>query len=137
MNATVHTFRASDPRAALSAVKAALGDEAIILGTREIGGGLWGKREIEITASLQAPEETNGRPAARRNGEIDADVSTLRRIVEELRTELHSTRAEPRGTRPEGCPPHAMGLARRLLQQGVETNIAEEIVRMAVRDAPS
>ena len=43
MNAQVKTFRAPDPRAALDAVKAAFGDEAVILHTREVRGGLWGR----------------------------------------------------------------------------------------------
>jgi flagellar biosynthesis GTPase FlhF len=43
-SAVVRKFRAADPRSALEAVKAALGDEAIILATREVSGGLFGRR---------------------------------------------------------------------------------------------
>ncbi|MGD0839108.1 MAG: flagellar biosynthesis protein FlhF, partial [Polyangia bacterium] len=55
MNAIVKTFRGRDPKSALDAVKAALGDEAIILNTREVGG-LLGRREIEITAVRSGEE---------------------------------------------------------------------------------
>ncbi len=54
MNAEVRTFRAPDTRAALSAVKAALGPEAIILSSRELRG-LFGRAEVEVTAALSMP----------------------------------------------------------------------------------
>ena len=38
MNSIVRTFRGPDPKSALDAVKASLGEEAIILNTREVGG---------------------------------------------------------------------------------------------------
>src|SRR5687768_17169654 len=140
MNAIVRTFRAPDPRTALSAVKEALGNDAIILGTREIGG-MWGRKEVEITAAVPGSDEARAAtravaPAPRGQG-LEGDVASLRRIVDELRTELRATRAEPRNTRPDGVPTQAMGLARRLMQRGIEAPIVEEIVRAAMRDAPS
>ena len=50
MSATIRTFRAPDARAALAAVKAALGPEAVILSTREVPGGMFRPTEIEVTA---------------------------------------------------------------------------------------
>ncbi|MFY3746452.1 flagellar biosynthesis protein FlhF, partial [Anaeromyxobacter sp. Red801] len=53
MTPTVRTFRAPDSAAALAAVKAALGPEAVILATRTVDGGLFRRAEVEITAALE------------------------------------------------------------------------------------
>src|SRR5260370_917122 len=55
-NATVRTFRAPDAMSALNAVKAAFGRDAVILQTREIAGGLFGKPQVEVTAASSMPE---------------------------------------------------------------------------------
>jgi flagellar biosynthesis protein FlhF len=53
---TFRTFRAPDTRSALAMVKAALGSEAIIIGTREVDNGMFRSKEIEVTAALpEAP----------------------------------------------------------------------------------
>jgi flagellar biosynthesis GTPase FlhF len=93
MNAIVKTFRGRDPKSALDAVKASLGDEAIILNTREVGG-LWGKREIEITAVKSGDDVPQNQEAAA--VDMESEVATLRRIVEDLRAEIHGQRAEPK-----------------------------------------
>jgi flagellar biosynthesis protein FlhF len=49
------TFRGADARGALAAVKSALGPDAIILSTREVGGGLFRNTEVEVTAALEEP----------------------------------------------------------------------------------
>lgn len=146
MNATVRTFRAPTPRAALEAVKAALGDEAVILETREVKAGLWGRAEIEVTAASPAdppPPSREGvdRPPSRKSDgpetfeDLDKEVAALRRIIEELRAELRSPRPEPRGTPAVHVPPEAMRLYRRLVARGVEDGTAEELVRQALREA--
>src|SRR5512142_995488 len=55
MTPNVRTFRAPDPAAALAAVKAALGADAVILSTRSVDGGLFRKPEVEITAAVEHP----------------------------------------------------------------------------------
>ncbi len=60
MTTTVRTFRAADTRAALAAVKAALGPGAVILSTAEIAGGLFRKPQIEVTAGLTDAIATAG-----------------------------------------------------------------------------
>src|SRR5512142_2413704 len=67
MTPNVRTFRAPDPAAALAAVKAALGADAVILSTRTVDGGLFRKPEIEITAAVEhpAPPPARKRPAVR------------------------------------------------------------------------
>jgi len=139
MNAQVKTFRAPDPRAALDAVKAAFGEEAVILHTREISGGLWGKPEIEITAassgeaaarsSSASPKAPSSRP------EVDTEIASLRRVVEELRAELRTSRTEPHGA--SDLTPAALRLVRRLVQRGVDNSLAEELSRLCSREAAS
>src|ERR671927_1197809 len=106
MNDIVRTFRAPDPRSALDAVKAALGREAVILETREVGG-LLGRPEIEVTAmrSLDGPvpaatpAPSAGAAAASEQG-LASEVTALRRVVEELRARLHTPPAESRDDAP-------------------------------------
>jgi flagellar biosynthesis protein FlhF len=134
MNAIVKTFRGRDPKSALDAVKASLGKEAIILNTREVGG-LWGKREIEITAVRSGDEipEKKQRPM-----DVESEVATLRRIVEDLRAEVLSNRAEPKSmsARSEGLVPGPAGrLQQRLIDRGVEAQLAAEIAREAIRNS--
>lgn len=131
MNTNVRTFRAPDPRAALDAVKAALGEDAVILNTREVGGGLWGKREIEVTAARP------GHAAEATTGDRDEQVAALRRIVEELRAEVRASRAEPRMSPGRGLPPEGARLCRRLVDRGVEESLAEPLVKQALAQAAS
>src|SRR6185369_86669 len=133
MNAQVKTFRAPDPRAALDAVQAAFGEEAVILHTREVGGGLWGKPEIEITAASSgeaaARSSAATKPTAPRP-EVDTEIASLRRVVEDLRSELRNTRPEPQGAGGNSdLTPAALRLVRRLVQRGVDNSLAEELAR--------
>jgi flagellar biosynthesis protein FlhF len=131
MNAIVKTFRGRDPKSALDAVKASLGDEAIILNTREIGG-LWGKREIEITAVKSgddAPQNKKRRPM-----DVETEVAALRRIVEDLRAEIHGQRAEPKSMQARvDTPAPVSKVQQRLIERGVEPTLAGEIAREAMR----
>ena len=97
MNAIVRTFRGPDPRTALDAVRSALGEEAIILKTREVGG-FFGRKEIEITATHSG----RGEPSSSYSGhgepsytggpfDLESEVAALRRIVEQLRAEVRSS----------------------------------------------
>ena len=138
MNAQVKTFRAPDPRAALDAVKAAFGEEAVILHTREISGGLWGKPEIEITAASSGEAAARSSSASKTPAsrpEVDTEIASLRRVVEELRAELRTSRAEPQGA--SDLTPAALRLVRRLVQRGVDNSLAEELSRLTSREAAS
>ena len=134
MNAIVRTFRGSDPRTALDAVRSALGEEAIILKTREVGG-FFGRKEIEITATRSG----EGAPGlSGRSLDLESEVLALRRIVEQLRAEVRSSKAEPRhptGRTGAPLPPAAAAVARRLVERGGEPAIVDELVRTAVRAA--
>ena len=136
MNAIVKTFRGRDPQTALDAVKASLGNEAIILNTREIGG-LWGKREIEITA-VRSGEEVPVPAKKRRPMDVESEVAALRRIVEELRTEVFANRAEPKSAPARAETPKAAPAGRvqqQLIERGVEPTLASEIARETIRGA--
>jgi flagellar biosynthesis protein FlhF len=134
MNAIVRTFRGPDPRSALDAVRSALGEEAIILKTREVGG-FFGRREIEITATHSG----DGMPSApKRSLDLESEVSALRRIVEQLRSEVRSSKAEPRlapGRAHNGLTPAAAAIVRHLVERGGESPLAEELVREAAQVA--
>jgi flagellar biosynthesis protein FlhF len=105
-NSNVRTFRAADARSALSAVRAALGGEAVILETREVSAGLFGKAQIEVTAAGPAESAPDARraafeaaPLSSRGGkrapasDLEGEVGALRRLVEEMRLRLPSARA--------------------------------------------
>ena len=133
----VRTFRAADPRAALDAVKAALGAEAVIVDTREVGG-LWGRSEIEVTAMRSMPERAErprdaapSAPAAATPG-LQSEIGALRRVVDELRAAPvveRPGRGQPARRRP--MPPEAVTLCRQLVRRGVDSRLAEELVQEA------
>ncbi len=132
MNAIVKTFRGRDPKSALEAVKASLGEEAIILNTREVGG-LWGRREIEITAVRSGEESA---PKKQRATDVESEVAALRRIVEDLRAEIRGGKAEPKSMRPRAENPLAESTSRlqqRLIDRGVDAALATDIAKEAVR----
>jgi flagellar biosynthesis protein FlhF len=115
-------------------VKASLGEEAIILNTREVGG-LWGRREIEITAVRHGDPSSDkkGRPM-----DVESEVSALRRIVEDLRSEIRGGKAEPKSMRPraENSLAEPTGrMQQRLIERGVEPGLASDIAREALRGA--
>jgi flagellar biosynthesis protein FlhF len=134
MNAIVKTFRGRDPKSALEAVRASLGDEAIILNTREVGG-LLGRREVEITAVRSGDEG----PGKKRGPiDIESEVASLRQIVEDLRAELRGGKAEPKSMRlrSEGAAWEPTGrLQQRLVERGVEPTLANDVAREALRGA--
>jgi len=133
MSAIVKTFRGRDPKSALDAVKASLGDQAIILNTREVGG-LWGKREIEITAVKSGDDVPQNKK--RRSVDVETEVAALRRIVEDLRAEIHGSRAEPKSMSMSArvdAPAPQSKVQQRLIERGVEPTLAGEIAREAMR----
>ena len=153
-NATVRTFRAPDAMSALNAVKAAFGRDAVILQTREIAGGLFGKPQVEVTAASSMPEtspagrtaaferatrraaatasvDSDARPGARPTGDLQDEVTALRRVVEELR------RRVGQDDLPADGGPILMGDAlrtlRHLLHRGIEEALARELIDDARR----
>jgi flagellar biosynthesis protein FlhF len=162
MTPTVRTFRAPDPTAALAAVKAALGADAVILSTRTVDGGLFRKPEIEITAAVEhpaAPPATR-RPAVRprpsppappkpelnvtprpaplrpQDDELQDEIRYLRRSVEEARRALTAVTQEARAGRDLQLPPAGAEVYARLSCRGVEPALAESLVRSALASVP-
>jgi len=176
MTPNVRTFRAADSNAALAAVKAALGSEAVILATRSVDGGLFRRSEVEITAALGPIEEDLPRarprprtgaaalaahaaanpelrlpeplasgagasrsapPSTRPPDEdpLTAEVRYLRRSVEEARHALAAVTREARAGRDMQLPPAAAEVHARLTGRGVESALAEGLVRSALDSA--
>jgi flagellar biosynthesis protein FlhF len=127
----VRTFRAADPRAALDAVKSALGAEAVIVDTREVGG-LWGRSEIEVTAMRSMPESRNG--AAGGDGALQSEIGALRRVVDDLRSRLSSNALDGAHPREGGLMPEAVTLCRQLVRRGADGRLAEELLQEAMRE---
>src|SRR5690349_14153224 len=98
MNATsplIRTFRARDARSALSAVKAAFGLDAVILETKQVSGGLFGKPQIEVTAASGGAEPPKPDKA------VETDVAALRRVMEDVRRTLHQRGRDDSGKTAE------------------------------------
>jgi flagellar biosynthesis protein FlhF len=148
MSEIVRTFRAADPRAALDAVKAALGSEAVIVGTREVGG-LWGRSEIEVTAMRTLPAAPAARPgSSHREAGLQAEVGALRRVVDDMRTRINdgtgpglrgrddygSLRGSSAAPAPGAPPAAAIELCRQLVRRGADNRLAEDLVEEAMKD---
>lgn len=148
-NATVKTFRAPDALSALNAVKAAFGRDAVILQTREIAGGLFGKPQVEVTAASAMPEAPpavgrsaaferanraangGGAAAPRATGDLQDEVVALRRVVEDLRRRVGSDDGGPDDAPSFGG--EALRVYRHLLQRGIEEALARDLVDDARR----
>jgi flagellar biosynthesis protein FlhF len=155
MTPTVRTFRAPDSAAALAAVKAALGAEAVILSTRTVDGGLFRRPEVEITAAAEPPAPPPRRrpppaPAAEveprraappppqrpHDDALQDEIRHLRRSVEEARRALTSVTQEARAGRDLQLPPAGAEVYARLACRGVEPALAEGLVRSALATVP-
>jgi len=161
-NSNVRTFRAADARSALSAVRAALGGEAVILETREVAGGLFGKALIEVTAAgpaSSAPETRRAAfesaPAALARGgrrvpvtDLEGEVGALRRLVEEMRHRLPGNRSNglPGGAHENGrgtanplddgataFTPEEAQAWKHLVRRGMEDFLARGLIEQARR----
>ncbi len=174
MNAhtNVRTFRAADARSALSAVRAALGGEAVILETREVAGGLFGRAQIEVTAAGPAPTAPETRRAAfedaplpqghnragrrvplagstpPRPSDLQAEVTALRRLVEEMRHRMPAGRVagalaagredarDNLGLADDEGPRFSsdeLGTYRHLIRRGMEDHLARGLIEEAHR----
>jgi flagellar biosynthesis protein FlhF len=160
MTPTVQTFRAPDSAAALAAVKAALGAEAVILSTRSVDGGLFRRPEVEITAAVEAPPSPPRRRPRERSAAdprpapdveprraapppprppddaIQDELRHLRRSVEEARRALAAVTQEARAGRELQLPPAGAEVYARLACRGVEAALAEGLVRSALASGP-
>ena len=150
MSEIVRTFRASDPRSALDAVKAALGAEAVIVGTREVGG-LFGRSEIEVTAMRTLADPPAAKPSANgsaREANLQAELGALRRVVDDMRTRINAPGGYDAGTARGGlslrgassgssisAPPEAaVELCRQLVRRGADNRLAEDLVEEAMKE---
>jgi flagellar biosynthesis protein FlhF len=128
---TIRTFRAADARLALAAVKAAFGANAVVLGSRQVSGGLFGRAKVEITAAAAA-EPAHSAPKA----EGAVDVAALNRVMEDVRRTLHRGRSGREREAPREADGEytadARRVYRRLLERGVESTPARSWVDAAL-----
>jgi flagellar biosynthesis protein FlhF len=140
MNATaplIRTFRARDARSALSAVKAAFGLDAVILETKQVSGGLFGKPQIEVTAASSGPEPapSPSRPA-KPDRAMETDVAALRRVMEDVRRTLHQRGREDGGRGPErSLDGELTADARRAFRHLLDWGLDESQARRLLDDA--
>ncbi|MDX2022657.1 MAG: flagellar biosynthesis protein FlhF [Deltaproteobacteria bacterium] len=137
----IRTFRASTTRSALAAIKAALGPDAVILDTREVGG-LFGRREIEVTAAKSSqPTPVPAAPVAPEPAKTTERLGSaagwdeLLRVARRLETQLDKMR-EPTPTTAVGeggNPSERAAIYNRLVRRGLEEDLAFEFVRQAER----
>jgi flagellar biosynthesis protein FlhF len=156
----VRTFRANDARSALSAVRAALGGEAVILETREVAGGIFGRAQIEVTAAGPSPGAPDARRAAfedaplygRMGGkralpaasDLQSEISALRKLVEDMRQRLPAAQLGNNGSAGRdsagGIDDEAPRLSgeeqrtyRHLIRRGMEEFLARGLIEEARR----
>jgi flagellar biosynthesis protein FlhF len=140
----IRTFRAPDARAALSAVKAAFGADAVIIETKQIGGGLFGRPHIEVTAAAgsdspvldRGPDRAQDRsqdrsPDRSQDRSMETDIAALRRVMDDVRRTLHR---RPRAGDDRGAAidselsADGRRVFRHLLGRGVEAEAARALV---------
>jgi len=140
MNATaplIRTFRARDARSALSAVKAAFGLDAVILETKQVSGGLFGKPQIEVTAASGSPDDPSpSRAPSKPDRAVETDVAALRRVMEDVRRTLHQRGREDGGRGAErGLDGELTADARRAFRHLLDWGLEESQARRLLEDA--
>lgn len=133
----IRTFRAPDARAALTAVKAAFGVDAVIIETKQIGGGLFGRPHIEVTAAAGSkPAPVERVPERGPDRAMETDIAALRRVMDDVRRTLHR---RPRPTDEAGdaggeseLSADARRVFRHLMDRGVDAAAIRELVDEAL-----
>ena len=138
-HANLRTFRAADTRSALAAVKAALGPDAVIVGTRQIPRTLLRAAEVEVTAALHPPAAPEPAPlepapaaAPRVEPALAGELAALREALAEARRELRRVSVEARTQQALHLDPVAAHVHDGLIEAGFEPAIAEELVRQSL-----
>jgi flagellar biosynthesis protein FlhF len=133
----IRTFRAPDARAALTAVKAAFGVDAVIIETKQIGGGLFGRPHIEVTAAAGSkPAPVERAPERGPDRAMETDIAALRRVMDDVRRTLHR-RPRPTGEAGDAggeseLSADARRVFRHLLDRGVDAAAIRELVDEAL-----
>jgi len=140
MNATaplIRTFRARDARSALSAVKAAFGLDAVILETKQVSGGLFGKPQIEVTAASGSPDDAPAPARAPKpDRAVETDVAALRRVMEDVRRTLNQRGREDAGRGAErSLDSELTADARRAFRHLLDWGLDEAQARRLLDDA--
>lgn len=144
----IRTFRARDARSALTAVKAAFGSDAVIIETKQIGGGLFGRPQIEVTAAASGGEragqggsgsqsqQRQQTQQSERDARMESDLAALRRVMDDVRRTLHTNKPSLRMTGASAgadgdeaeLTAEARRVFRHLLERGMEGVQARSLV---------
>ncbi len=130
MNATsplIRTFRARDARSALTAVKEAFGLDAVIIETKQVSGGLFGKPQIEVTAAA-------GREPPKADKSMETDVAALRRVMEDVRRTINRGRSGA-GEGEQRTDTELTADARRAFRHLLDWGVEEALARGLLDDA--
>jgi flagellar biosynthesis protein FlhF len=161
----IRRYVAADMREALEQVKADLGPEAVILSTREVREGPLSRRALEVTAAMEAEPPPPPAPERAWSEDLQTELRALRQEmrslgvgaaeidaweVRKLRSEVGALRiamrdaqgslrvaAAARGDVCAAMAPEQASLCARLLAQGVEDVVAEDLVRTAGLRVPA
>ena len=126
---TIRTFRAPDARSALSAVKAVFGSDAVILATKQLGGGLFGRPQVEVTAAA-------GAEPPRVDRAVETDIAALRRVMDEVRRSLRRPNSSgPQGGVGAGAEAELGADSRRVLRHLLDRGIDPTFARSLLDDA--
>ena len=126
--------RGRDARSALTAVKEALGSDAIIIETRQVSGGLFGRAQVEVTAALGGDSSRQ----TERDSRMETDMAALRRVMDDVRRTLHTTRPADRkaGEASDGAERDFSAEARRVFRhlqdRGMDPGQARTLVEEAL-----
>jgi flagellar biosynthesis protein FlhF len=133
MNATsplIRTFRARDARSALTAVKAAFGIDAVIIETKQVSGGLFGRPQIEVTAASGSTPE-----ASKPDKAMETDVAALRRVMEDVRRTLHRRPHNSGNDGERHAEAELTADARRAFRHMLDWGMEEDLARRLLDDA--
>lgn len=130
----IRTFRARDARSALTAVKEAFGSDAVIIETKQVGGGLFGKPQIEVTAaSASAPSPVQEK--SERDSRMENDMAALRRVMDDVRRTLHTNNRSAAGATPSGGEMELSAEARRVFRHLLDRGMDAEQARSLLDEA--
>jgi len=144
-----HIFQAHSMASAVAQVKAHLGPDALILGTRTVrAGGLFSlsrRKLVEITAAGESGSEPLGQPATTSRlplpsldvpGWFQRDKPAGTRRFTSRDTALLNERICPDRSAGDFSTPHLPRRLRSLFESFVSTDISESLARQLLRDLP-
>lgn len=133
-------FRAPTMRDAFVRVKAAIGPEAVILSTRDLGNAVDPSERFEVVAATPSgvaakpAADDAGKPVPQQNpDELVRQLRLLEQAVKSLESQLQTLGEKERRPRPTPNPEQVDPSIAQLVDAGVDKAVASELVARAVR----